>query len=140
MPLSATVSPFGLAIHSLYANPTVPWYISAFFKLITPFIDPVTRQKLVFSEPISNHVPVEQLLIPFGGEVEFEYKHDVYWPALDKLCTQRRKEYLARWVKAGRQIGEYETYLRGGEQTCLNGEHKGTDFRGGLGETWMNES
>jgi hypothetical protein len=117
----------------------VPWYISGFFKLITPFIDPVTRTKLVFSEPIKNYVPSEQLLIPFGGDVDFEYNHDIYWPALDKLCTQRRKEYHGRWVKAGKAIGENETYLRGGDHASLDGKHKGTDFQSGVGETWMNE-
>ncbi len=105
----------------------MPWYIAGFFRLITPFIDPITRSKLKFNENIANYVPEEQLLIPFGGKVEFEYKHDVYWPALDKLCTQRRAECRARWEKAGKQIGEHEGYLRGGEQSSLSGEHKGTD-------------
>jgi hypothetical protein len=90
-------------------------------------IDPVTRPKLKFNENIPDFVPAEQLLIPFGGKVEFEYKHDIFWPALNKLCTERRTAYQARWIKAGKQIGEYEAYLRGGDQTSANGEHKGSD-------------
>ncbi|KAF2666968.1 CRAL/TRIO domain-containing protein [Microthyrium microscopicum] len=98
----------------------LPWYISAFFKMISPFIDPHTRTKLKFNEPMTNYVPAEQLLTPFGGKLEFEYKHDVYWPALDALCTQRRQEYFDRWVKAGKEIGECETYLRGGDKASVH--------------------
>jgi CRAL/TRIO domain len=107
----------------------VPWYITTFFKLITPFIDPHTRTKLKFNEPMTNYIPSEQLLKPFGGDVEFEYKHDIYWPALDELCTTRRNDYFARWVKAGKQIGEHEAYLRGGDVKCLNGAFSGIDFK-----------
>lgn len=101
--------------------------------MISPFIDPHTRTKLKFNEPMSNFVPPEQLLTPFGGKVEFEYKHDIYWPALDELCNQRRKDCTARWEKAGKQIGENEVYLRGGEGKSLNGAHVGTDFPEGCG-------
>ena len=77
---------------------------------------------------MTNYVPPEQLLKPFGGQVEFDYHHDIYWPALDKLCTLRREDYFARWVKAGKQIGEHELYLRGGDAKCLSGEHTGTNI------------
>jgi hypothetical protein len=113
---------------------TVPWYITAFFKIISPLIDPHTKTKLKFNEPMTNYVPAEQLLVPFGGKVEFEYKHDVYWPALDKLCSRRRKDYVARWEKAGKQIGESEFYMRGGDGTSINGEFVGSDMREGFVE------
>jgi hypothetical protein len=112
----------------------VPWYITTFFKLISPLIDPHTRTKMKFNEPIGNYVPPEQLLIPFGGKVEFEYSHDEYWPALDKLCTLRREDYLARWEKAGKQLGEHEIYLRGGTAKSLNGQYSGTDFKEGFSQ------
>jgi hypothetical protein len=110
----------------------LPWYISAFFKMISPFIDPHTKTKLKFNEPMTNFVPPEQLLTNFGGKLEFEYEHATYWPALDALCSRRRKDYVARWEKAGKQIGESETYLKGGEEKSLNGEHTGTDFLEGF--------
>jgi CRAL/TRIO domain len=113
---------------------SVPWYITAFFKMISPFIDPHTRTKMIFNEPIANYIPAEQLLIPFGGSLEFEYDHDVYWPALDKLCTTRRRDYHERWVRAGKQIGEHEAYLRGGEAKSLNGELLGSNFEEGFAE------
>ncbi|KAF2104697.1 CRAL/TRIO domain protein [Rhizodiscina lignyota] len=93
----------------------LPWYISIFFRAIQPFLDPVTKEKMKFSEPLVNYVPKEQLLTNFGGEVEFEYDHGVYWPALNGTCEQRRKEMRERWEKAGKKIGESEVYLRGGD-------------------------
>jgi hypothetical protein len=85
-----------------------------FFKLITPFIDPLTREKLKFNEDIRQYVPPEQLWKEFGGDVDFDYDHATYWPALLKVCEERRAERKARWEKAGKQYGESETYLKGG--------------------------
>ena len=99
----------------------VPWYFNAFFKLINPFIDPLTRQKLKFNEPMKNHVPSEQLLKTHGGDVEFEYKHEVYWPALNNLAEERRKAFEERWTKAGSKVGESEVYLRGVDEGPVGG-------------------
>jgi hypothetical protein len=97
----------------------VPWYIWTFFKLITPFIDPVTREKIKFNEDSGLHVPRVQLLKESGGLVEFEYDHDTYWPALNELCELRRAEYQARWEKGGKRVGEYEGYLKGADEKSL---------------------
>ena len=95
--------------------------IWGFFKLITPFIDPLTRDKLKFNEDMAQHVPVAQLLKENGGEVEFEYDHSVYWPALNELATKKKNEYRARWEAAGKHIGEGEDFLRGGNPDSLFG-------------------
>jgi len=97
----------------------VPFYIWGFFKLITPFIDPLTREKIKFNEDTALHVPRAQLLQANGGDVEFEYDHSVYWPALNKLCELKRAQYQARWEKGGKRIGEREGYLRGGKEKSL---------------------
>jgi hypothetical protein len=97
----------------------VPFYIWGFFKLITPFIDPLTREKIKFNEDSGIHVPREQLLKESGGLVEFEYDHEIYWPALNELCELKREEYRARWEKGGKRIGEYEGYLRGANEKSL---------------------
>ncbi|KAI0129371.1 CRAL/TRIO domain-containing protein [Hypoxylon sp. NC0597] len=92
----------------------IPWVVSGFFKLITPFIDPLTREKLKFNEDMTQFVPKEQLWSEFpGGELQFEYDHDVYWPALQKLCAEKRAEQIRRWEAGGKQIGEKEDYLKG---------------------------
>lgn len=67
-----------------------------------------------FNEPLTEHVPPPQLQTHFGGEVDFEYQHDVYWPALNQLCEERRKAYHDRWVQAGSKVGASERELRGG--------------------------
>lgn len=97
----------------------MPFFIWGFFKLITPFIDPLTKQKLRFNEEMSITVPKEQLLKRNGGFVEFEYDHSEYWPALNKFAELRRNEYRDRWEKAGKQIGEHEDYLQGALQPCF---------------------
>ena len=104
----------------------MPWHITMFMKLVFPFIDPRTKEKIVFNENMRNHVPPEQLRKSHGGDLEFEYEHDVYWPALVKLAKERRKYQYERWVKGGKMIGEFETYLKGGQEESL----KSTLYRG----------
>jgi hypothetical protein len=74
----------------------------------------LTRQKLKFNDDMRQHVPPEQLWDQFHGDMEFEYDHSVYWPALLKLAKERYSERRERWVKAGKHYGESESYLRGG--------------------------
>ncbi|KAJ5098620.1 hypothetical protein N7532_005621 [Penicillium argentinense] len=91
----------------------VPFLIWGFFKVITPFIDPLTREKLKFNEDLRKHVPPTHLMKSVGGEVEFKYDHSTYWPALNQLAEQRRETYRARWIQGGKQIGEFENFLKG---------------------------
>jgi hypothetical protein len=97
----------------------VPWYVSAFLRLVNPFIDPVTKSKIKPNEPLPNHVPVSQLMNVSGGEVDFKYDHSVYWPALEKITTERRQQRKERWEKGGKLIGESEIYLWGGEEGSI---------------------
>jgi hypothetical protein len=92
----------------------MPWIVTGFFKLITPFIDPNTREKLKFNEDMAQYVPAEQMWSEFSsGKLEFDYDHSVYWPALQKLCGERREARRQRWVAGGQQLGESEDYLAG---------------------------
>ncbi|KAM5467406.1 Phosphatidylinositol transfer protein (PITP) [Microsporum audouinii] len=95
------------------------FFILGFFKLITPFIDPLTREKLKFNEDMRQHVPPSQLLKITGGDVQFEYDHSVYWPALNALAAQKREAYRERWIQGGKLIGEHEDYLKGGSGKSL---------------------
>ena len=92
----------------------VPFYIWGFFKLITPFIDPVTREKIRFNEDMGLHVPKDQLLKESGGDVQFEYEHEKYWPALNQLCEIKRKAWQARWEKGGKRIGSLRSIFEAG--------------------------
>jgi hypothetical protein len=104
---------------AILTSQTVPWYVNAFLKLVNPFIDPVTKSKIKPNEPLPNHVPTSQLMKASGGEVDFKYDHSVYWPALEKITTERRQQRKERWEKAGKIIGESEIYLWGGDEPSL---------------------
>lgn len=96
-----------------------PWYVNGFFKLISPFIDPVTREKMKFNETMTDYIPKTQLWNDYGGDVNFEYDHAVYWPAFGEACKTRREAYVRRWEVGGKRIGEHEDYLRGGNALSL---------------------
>ncbi|KAL1646107.1 Phosphatidylinositol transfer protein (PITP) [Diplodia intermedia] len=96
----------------------LPWYVSTFFKLISPLIDPVTKEKMKFNEPFGNFIPPVQLMKSYGGEVEFEYDHSVYWPTLNQMCDKLRAERKARWEARGKQVGDSEFILKGGEEAA----------------------
>ena len=72
-----------------------------------------------FNESTRQYVPPEQLWKQYGGDLEFEYDHKTYWPALEAETNRRREAYKQRWVAAGKKIGEYEEYLRGGNQKSI---------------------
>lgn len=94
-------------------------------KIINPFIDPTTREKIHHNEDLTKFVPSEQLFKNYGGEVDFVYDHQVYWPALLEFAASRHEEYTARWVRGGKRIGESERYLRGGEEKGVGGQDTG---------------
>lgn len=91
----------------------IPWLAWTFLKLIHPFIDPMTREKLVFDQPFPNYVPVDQLEKTYGGNLDFVYKQDVYWPAMIKDAQDKREHYLKRFQKFGGVVGLSEDDLRG---------------------------
>ncbi|CAI4214787.1 unnamed protein product [Parascedosporium putredinis] len=102
----------------------VPFMVWGFFKLITPFIDPRTREKLKFNEDMTQYVPSEQLWSEYQdqGKLDFDYDHAEYWPALSKMCEEKRKERKERWVAGGKQIGESEDYLWGGAEPSIGAD------------------
>ncbi|ODV90852.1 hypothetical protein CANCADRAFT_112033 [Tortispora caseinolytica NRRL Y-17796] len=90
----------------------IPWFVWTFLKIIWPFIDPLTREKLVFSEPLRNYVDPKLLDRNFGGDLDFEYVHEKYWPALLEMAKKKREQYLQRWKALGSVIGTSEYILR----------------------------
>ncbi len=65
------------------------------------------------------HVPPHQLWNEFHGDLEFEYDHEIYWPAMLKLCAEKQAEQHERWVQAGKNFGESEAYLKGGNASSI---------------------
>ena len=105
-----------MEIVQLTVRLTVPWHISCFMKIVWPFIDARTKEKIIYNEDMRKYVPAEQLRQSHGGDLQFEYEHDVYWPSLNKLVEERRRSQYERWVKGGKMIGEFESYLKGGQE------------------------
>ena len=87
----------------------VPWLLNAFFKLITPFIDPLTREKMKFNpKQIEDGLfTADQLFADGGwkGGVNFQWNHDQYWSALLQLCAELREVQLKRWRELGGRVG-----------------------------------
>ncbi|KAJ3192720.1 hypothetical protein HK101_006084 [Irineochytrium annulatum] len=77
-------------------NPT--WYLWVFFKLLGPFLDPVTKSKIHFFNSkvqkqindgnsegsagwtnIADHIDLDQVPVEYGGTFEFVWDHETYW-------------------------------------------------------------
>jgi hypothetical protein len=99
----------------------IPWLGWTFLKIIHPFIDPLTREKLVFQEPFPNYVPREQLDAEFGGDVEFDYDHDKYWPKVCEIALEKRARYMERYRALGGGVGLSEFNLRLEDQVSSSG-------------------
>ncbi|KAJ7707632.1 CRAL/TRIO domain-containing protein [Mycena rosella] len=96
----------------------VPFLLNAFFKLITPFVDPVTRNKMKFNpQVIQDKIFSEEQVMKewWGGACNFAYEHDKYWPALISLCEERTKTWTATWHKMGGKVGLKESDYKTGK-------------------------
>ncbi|ONH68318.1 Phosphatidylinositol transfer protein PDR16 [Cyberlindnera fabianii] len=96
---------------SLLTN--IPWLGWTFLKIIHPFIDPLTREKLVFDEPFTDYCPVEQLDKLYGGYVDFTYDHSVYWDKMNAIADEKKAHYFKRFQQFGSIVGLSEFDLRG---------------------------
>ncbi|KAG7195552.1 uncharacterized protein KQ657_003319 [Scheffersomyces spartinae] len=90
----------------------IPTLARVFLNLIYPFIDPLTRVKLVYDRPFPEFVPAQQLDYDFGGDVNFEYDHEKYWPTMIEIATKKKTHYMSRFEKFGKRIGLSEVDLR----------------------------
>ncbi|GAA5976753.1 hypothetical protein JCM10908_005620 [Rhodotorula pacifica] len=94
----------------------IPQIFFAFYKLVSPFVDPVTKEKIRFLDKpdATSLIPANQLQKIFGGDINLEYNHVEYFPALTKLCLERKAANLERWRKYGNnQCGLDEAVIRG---------------------------
>ncbi|WVQ84793.1 hypothetical protein IAT38_006950 [Cryptococcus sp. DSM 104549] len=64
----------------------MPWWINAFFSGITPFMDPITRDKIRFNPKVTDLVPASMLDHEFGGDYMFEFEHKSYWKTVTEFC------------------------------------------------------
>ncbi|KAG7089517.1 hypothetical protein E1B28_011193 [Marasmius oreades] len=86
----------------------VPFLVTMFFKLITPFIDSVTVEKLKFNVNVVKDgffSPDMVMKAWWGGNQDFEYKHEKYWPKLVEICEERKARWVENWRKLGGTVG-----------------------------------
>jgi hypothetical protein len=85
----------------------VPFLLKAFYSLITPLIDPVTRTKMRFNpQAVQDGLFVkEQITKSWGGDVDMGWDHGKYWPTLIRLSDEKRTAWMERWRALGGPVG-----------------------------------
>jgi len=76
--------------------------------MILPFVDPHTRQKIKFNPDIYKDgyfTPDMAMKEWWGGERDFEYDHEKYWPRLVEMCEERAKIWTQNWRELGARVG-----------------------------------
>ncbi|KAI0658384.1 CRAL-TRIO domain-containing protein [Cubamyces menziesii] len=64
----------------------LPMLLNFFYKGISPFLDPVTRDKMRFNPDLLELIPKEQLDADFGGDFEYEFEPNSYWEQIVSFC------------------------------------------------------
>ncbi|KAI0778940.1 CRAL/TRIO domain-containing protein [Trametes elegans] len=64
----------------------LPMLLNFFYKGISPFLDPVTRDKMRFNPDLFELIPKEQLDADFGGDFEYEFEPNSYWEQIVSYC------------------------------------------------------
>ncbi|EDR09805.1 uncharacterized protein LACBIDRAFT_152940, partial [Laccaria bicolor S238N-H82] len=86
----------------------VPFLVNAFFKIIMPFVDPITREKVKFNpDIIKDGLFVKDMVMSewWGGDRDFEYVHEKYWNELVGMCEERTGRWRTRWEELGAKVG-----------------------------------
>jgi hypothetical protein len=87
--------------------------------MISPFIDPITRNKMKFNpKPIQDGLFAADELFKdggWGGEREFVWDHEKYWGPFVRMCAEIREGHMARWRKLGARVGCDERDYKLGE-------------------------
>jgi len=64
----------------------LPTILAFFYRGLSPFMDPVTRDKIRFNPNLLELIPAEQLDAAFGGENEYTFESESYWEQLVTHC------------------------------------------------------
>ncbi|KAI9444540.1 CRAL/TRIO domain-containing protein [Lactarius indigo] len=85
----------------------LPTILSFFYKGISPFLDPVTRDKMRFNpDPLRASCPASTSTADFGGEYRFEFDHEAYWSQLiECVCVRARRALLSALTSDIRRQG-----------------------------------
>lgn len=113
----------------------VPFLVNAFLKLIMPFVDPVTRNKVKLNPQIfeEGYMAKEQVMQEWwGGDRNFEYDHSKYWPgeraAVFRFCsaftTTRMRQLSSTCAIPGRKYRCNVGASSGGPSVSVNGRSR----------------
>ncbi|KDR76225.1 hypothetical protein GALMADRAFT_247498 [Galerina marginata CBS 339.88] len=85
----------------------VPFLVNAFFKIVMPFVDPITRNKVKFNPKIfeDGFFKTDMVMKEWGGSRNFEYVHEKYWPDFVSTCEKRVKTWKDNWKVLGSKVG-----------------------------------
>jgi hypothetical protein len=77
-----------------------PWVFSAFWKIVSPFLDPVTSNKIVFVKNktkdaalILEQVESDQLEKDFGGSNEFKFDYALWKEDQQRLLAEANAKF-----------------------------------------------
>ncbi|KAF8808744.1 CRAL/TRIO domain-containing protein [Phlegmacium glaucopus] len=103
----------------------LPFIVTTTLKIIMPFVDPITREKVKFNPNIFG----EGLFLPdmvmkqgWDGNQDFEYVHEKYWAGLVELCESRAKDWMENWRSLGGKVGIAEWEYKQGNVPIAKGE------------------
>ncbi|KAG8876275.1 hypothetical protein FRB98_007383 [Tulasnella sp. 332] len=107
----------------------VPYLVSLFFKVMMPLVDPVTREKIKFNPEVvkDGMFTADQVITKWGGKAELPYEHEVYWPALIKMCKDRHQRRLEKWRSLGGTVGlsEWDVFQDDSDVMLVQNPEKG---------------
>jgi len=94
----------------------VPYFFTLFYKLLEPFIDPYTRDKVKFNPKVIEDglFSTDMIMKDWGGTRELIWEYDRYWPALIELAQKRKKMLMEKWRELGATVGLKEWDVRSG--------------------------
>jgi len=87
----------------------VPFLIHVFLRMVSPFIDPVTRNKMKFNpKPVQDGFFAADELFKeggWGGSRDFVWDHEKYWGAFLRMCDEIKEGQMVRWRELGARVG-----------------------------------
>jgi hypothetical protein len=64
-----------------------PWIVNGAWKIIKPWLDPVTAAKVLFINKgtLPEYIPLENLAVEYGGKSPFKYDYETYRAQIEKV-------------------------------------------------------
>jgi hypothetical protein len=104
----------------------VPFIVTTTLKIIMPFVDPITREKIKFNPDIFEEGIFHPDMVMkewWGGSQDFDYVHEKYWPNLVELCESRAKDWMKNWKDLGGKVGSKEWEYKQGNLPPAPAKH-----------------